>query len=449
MPKTRFVVTFEVNIDNQGANVNEILSAVGQARDAAGIALTEAVIEWQQHWLRDRLCGQDRQAKKGLGHHEDKRRPGCRCGVRSFVKEGFRTAKRTLRTELGEIAFRVGYVRCRTCGRKFSPVLDVLGLASHQRRAGWLEREVVEATARTSFRRAAAEIRGLRGVPVSRSSSHRWAAGIKLPEVNPPPLQLLMADGTGYKKRPGRRGELRVAIGVTSDGRVVPLGTWSGCSWRKISAELKRRLPKKTRPALAVTDGEKGLDDHFASLAERAQRSRWHLLRDLRVLLWHDGLKKSQTDPFGKELAGIVAIEIPEEDWGSVPPLTREQLRQRVTEAEAKFQAMIDEFEEFGYRQGATYLARAKDRIFSRVNLWLETGIVAPSSTGVLEEIMRELGRRVKKLGWNWGDHGITQQASMILLRRYSQEQWEAYWQDRLGLRDRCSVKMTAIHQLN
>jgi len=449
MPKTRFIVTFEVNIDDQGANVNEILSAVGQARDAARVALAEAVIEWQQQWLRDCLCGRDRQAKKGLGGHEDKRRPGRRCGVRSFVKEGFRPAARTLNTDLGEIAFRVGYVRCRTCGRKFSPLLDVLGLASHERHGGWLEREVVEATARTSFRRAAGEIRGLRGVPVSRSSSHRWAAGLKLPEVNPPPLELLMGDGTGYKKRHGRRGELRVAIGVTGDGCVVPLGTWSGRSWRQIAAQLKRRLPKKARPALAVTDGEKGLDDHFASLARRAQRSRWHLLRDFRVLLWHDGLKKGQTDPLQQRLGGIVAVEIPEEDWESVPPLTKERLRQRVEEARAKFQAMIDEFQELGYRQGATYLQRAKDRIFSRVELWLATGIVAPSSTGILEEIMRELGRRVKKLGWNWGDHGITQQASMILLRRYSQNQWEQYWRDRLGLQGRCTVNMTGIHQWN
>lgn len=39
MSKTRFIVTCEVNADAEGANLNGILSAVGRARDTAGIAL--------------------------------------------------------------------------------------------------------------------------------------------------------------------------------------------------------------------------------------------------------------------------------------------------------------------------------------------------------------------------------------------------------------------------
>lgn len=55
-----------------------------------------------------------------------------------------------------------------------------------------------------------------------------------------------------------------------------------------------------------------------------------------------------------------------------------------------------------------------------RIDLSSEIGIVAPKNTGILEDMIREIGRRGKKLGWNWKDHGITQQASTILLRRYS-----------------------------
>ena len=440
MPKGTFVVALEVTVSPEGANVNEVLHAVGQAREAFGVQLAEAIIEWMQQGIRRRLCGRDRRAKKGLGQHPQKPAPDARCGCRRFVREGFRPGKRSLMTDLGSVGFRVGYVRCRRCGKKFAPILDVLGLRPRQGHAGQLERLVVETTCATSFARSVAEVDGLAGIPISRSSSHRWVAGLKLPKIRPPPLQMLMADGTGYKKAGRQRGELRVAIGLTPDGRILPLGSWSGKDWKAIGKEVRRRIGKTAKPAVAVVDGEQGLDHHFARLARRTQRSTWHFLRDLRVLLWRDGLKKAQTDPIRNRLAGIIGVEIPEGDWEEIPPLTRHALGERVDAAREQFQAMIDEFDRLGYRQGSLYLRGAKDRIFSRVDLWLETGIIAPSSTGVLEEIMRELGRRVKKLGWNWKDHGVTQQASMILLRRYSQEQWDEYWRSRLDLRDRCQI---------
>jgi hypothetical protein len=449
MPKATFVVTLEVNIDERGANVNEILHAVGEARHTVGVQLSRAVIEWQQQWVRDRLCAGDRGAKKGLGSHRDKADPQRRCRCRSFVKQGFRQEARRLITDIGQIEFAVGYVSCRRCGRKFAPILDVLGLRPRQGHAGELERIVVEATCKTSFARSVEDVEGLCSIPVSKSSGHRWVAGLKLPEPNPPPLEVLLADGTGYKKCGAQRGELRVAVGVTSQGRLVPLGSWSGQSWKQIGRQVRRRLRKIPKPAVAVVDGEAGLDQHFARLAERTQRCHWHLLRDLRVLLWKDKLKKPQTDPIGHELAGILGVEIPAGDWEQILPVTKEALRKQVTEARAKFQAMIDEFEALGYRHGQRYLQGARDRIFSRIELWLETGIIAPRSTGVLEEIMRELGRRVKKLGWNWKDHGITQEASMILLRRYSLEQWHEYWRERLTLRGRCRIDLTALAQLN
>ena len=84
--------------------------------------------------------------------------------------------------------------------------------------------------------------------------------------------------------------------------------------------------------------------------------------------------------------------------------LTKEALQREVAKARESFQAMIDEFDAMGYRKGKAYLEGARDRIFSRIDLWLETGIIAPRSTGIIEEIMREVGRRVR----SWGGTGRT-----------------------------------------
>ena len=448
MPTITCQVTVEVKVSEEGANVNEILHAVEEARKQFGVRLAQTVIGWMQETIRGRLCGAPK-VSGGWGRHALKSNPGRRCSGRRFVKEGFRGESRHLKTDIGEIEFPVGYVRCERCGRKFAPILEVLEMRPRQGHALELERLVVEATNKTSFARSVEEVEGLAGVPSSKSSHQRWAAGVKLPEVEVPALEQLMADGTKYKKAGGERGELRLAIGITGENRIVGLGTWSGKTWSEIGRELKRRLRGVPRAPVALVDGEAGLDKHVASLAGATQRSQWHFMRDFRVLLWHDGLKKAQTDPLRHRLEGIVGVEIPAGEWEAVAPITRDRLKASVAKARQEFQGMIDEFDRMGYRHGKEYLEGARDRIFTRIDLWLETGIIAPKSTGVIEEIMREVGRRVKKLGWNWGDHGVAQQAAMILLRRYSQTQWHDFWTRRLNLRNRCQITLGDFHQMN
>lgn len=448
MPTITYQVTVEVSVSEEGANVNEVLHAVGEARRQFGVELAEAVIGSIQERVRDRLWG-GAKAPGAWGGHSVKDSPEHRCGGRKFVKEGYRSELRRLKSDLGEIEFPDGYIRCERCGKKFAPILEVLEMWPRQGHGLELERVVVEATNKTSFARSVAEVEGLTGVPTSKSSHHRWTAGLKLPEVQVPALEELMADGTKYKKAGGQRGELRLAIGITGENRIVGLGTWSGKTWSQIGRELKRRLRGVPRVPVALVDGEAGLDKHVASLARSTQRSQWHFMRDLRVLLWHDGLKKAQTDPLRDRLKGIIGVDIPEGEWEAIAPITRERLHAQVAKAREEFQGMINEFDRMGYRHGKEYLEGARDRIFTRIALWLATGIIAPKSTGIIEEIMREVGRRVKKLGWNWGDHGVTQQTAMILLRRYSQPQWHDFWTHRLNLRNRCQITLGDFRRMN
>jgi len=448
MPTITYQVTVEVKVSEDGANVNEVLHAVDEVRQQFGVRLAEALIGWMQETIRDQLCAGGK-LPRAWGRHSVKDRSDHGCRGRRFVKEGFRGESRHLKTDIGQIEFPVGYVRCERCGKKFAPILEVLEMRPRQGHTLELERLVVEATNKTSFARSVEEVEGLAGVPSSKSSHHRWAAGLKLPELEVPPLEQLMADGTRYKKAGGERGELRLAIGITGENRIVGLGTWSGKTWCEIGRELKRRLRRIPRVPVALADGEHGLDKHVASLARSTQRSQWHFMRDLRMLLWHDGLKKAQTEPLRNRLEGILGVEIPAGEWEAVAPITRDRLKEQVAKARQEFQGMIDEFDRMGYRHGKEYLEGARDRIFTRIDLWLETGIIAPKSTGIIEEIMREVGRRVKKLGWNWADRGVAQQAAMILLRRYSLAQWHDFWTRRLNLRGRCHITLSEFHRMN
>ena len=95
-----------------------------------------------------------------------------------------------------------------------------------------------------------------------------------------------------------------------------------------------------------------------------------------------------------------------------------------------------------GYHRAAAYLRRARGQLFNHFRLWLETGIVAPRTTSVLENIIRELVHRLKKLGWNWSDPGAARMGRIVLLRRYDPEAWDQYWRERMNLQGRCHISI-------
>ncbi len=68
---------------------------------------------------------------------------------------------------------------------------------------------------------------------------------------------------------------------------------------------------------------------------------------------------------------------------------------------------------------------------------------MAPRTASIVENTIRELVRRLKKVGWNWSDAGATRMGRVVLLRRYDEETWDKYWRDRMNLQGRCQIQIT------
>lgn len=449
-------ISLTVRIDESGANLNEICAAIQESiRGELAVCVAEEVIEGFQENLRDRLCtpsGQEAGAK-ALGSHRQKEDPERDCEGRKLIKQGYRSSPRKVKTDIGELTFRVGYVQCVECGKKWAPIMDLLEIRPKSKHTTGLERVASEAVMKTSYKRGEEDIEGRGAAPVPRSSAHRWVAQLALPASEIKQIETGMADGTGFKKWPGQRGNLRIVIGFEKDKKVRPMGIWAGKSWEDIGKEIRKRMREEDKDQdvmqmkLFTQDGEVGLDAHLASLAERGQRCIWHLPRDLGYTMWRDEAPLPERKEMSAQLASLVGIEIPEEDWETIQPQDRESLRWKVAGSEKEIQQMIDQFRAKGYSKAANYLENACGQIFAHVHLWLETGIVAPRTTSILENIIRELGRRVKKLGWNWSDEGAEQMAKMVMLRRFDRELWEKYWQQELGLNGRCKIEIKGIRR--
>jgi hypothetical protein len=306
-----------------------------------------------------------------------------------------------------------------------------------------------------SYRRSVAHLDGIGMIPVPKSSVHRWVVQSPCDEVKleDRPFRSLLADGTGYKRRPhaeaglGNHGEIRVLLGIAGK-QVVPLGAWSGQSWEQIAADLQQQRRADAQGPIAhtlITDGEPGLPEALASLARMHQRCQWHQIQDLNVLMWHDGAPRSERRKAQKKIAGILQIELPEEDFDAVSPADKVELEQEMTKAEGALQRMAREMERKGYPQAATYVRNAKDRLFSYVRLWLKTGLVSPRVNSFLERMMREIGRRLKRIGHGWSEAGAAKMTRIILKRVLTPEQWNDYWKERLGLHGNVHFLLRAV----
>ena len=81
----------------------------------------------------------------------------------------------------------------------------------------------------------------------------------------------------------------------------------------------------------------------------------------------------------------------------------------------------------------ATYIRRAKIGMFGYIRRWLKWGLISPRASSMVERVMRELGRRLKKTAYGWSDKGATKIARIILKRFTNAKAWEDYWQNKMN----------------
>lgn len=207
------------------------------------------------------------------------------------------------------------------------------------------------------------------------------------------------------KRRPGKeaklnnRGELRIALGVDKSGSIVPLGVFSGKSWDAIAAAVQGdRDDDKPVADMLVSDGERGIAESFAKLCNFHQRCHWHSIRDLNYTMWQDRAGKAERRQMQKKLTAIIGIELPEEDFEKVDDSDKASLAQAVAVAESDVSKLTKKLYDKGYVSAADYLFRASKNMFSYARRWLLTGIVGPRASSMIERMMRELARRLKRM---------------------------------------------------
>ncbi len=255
-----------------------------------------------------------------------------------------------------------------------------------------------------------------------------------------------MVQGLNSKKAEKENSE--PLSGVTKIGRVEPLGCFTNREWPQIERTIKERI-KEAEPYNIpfIYDGDPGLDDFLCDAAE-SQRCTWHGPRGLHHCLWQDGLKKKDSQPETDKIKHLIGIELPEGDFEILKEEDKEQVKSQYESSKSEIRELIKTFQEKGYRHGASYLENLSDRLFTNIELWLKTGIISPKTTSLLERVFREIGRRLKKIAWGWSDKTVTNLSKMIMIMRYSQDKWEQYWKEKIGIKGYFNIEIGAVKLL-
>lgn len=368
----------------------------------------------------------------------------CTCEHPDLVLDG--GMPRKIRTRLGVVELpRITRVKCKHCGKTFVPLALMCGLEKHQTMSNELAKLVLEQCAQESYRVATGNIHEMTAAKECHSTFRRWVLKTDADEIRVPDGTMgsvpgvVYADGTKCKSIGAGghacRGDVKVLLGVRNEGTVFPIGTWTGHeTWQDISDQLDKRQVKFPDGTILVCDGEIGLAESLSKLASDEQRCQWHVQRDLYHMMRMNGGKIKDVRPMQERLRGIMAIELPKESFAQVPEGQKASIKAKMEQAERDLDVLIGDIRSKGYTVAVNYLERAKHAMFGYVRRWLALGLVCPRASSFIERTMRAIGRRIKKLGYNWKDAGVGKIARIVLKLFATEGEWEEYWRKRMDL---------------
>jgi hypothetical protein len=351
-----------------------------------------------------------------------------RCGNRrGFRRRGQRPGGRTLLTRAGKVRLAAWQVECRACGRRFVPVLELLGLGRHQRRSTGVAEMAAALATGVAYAKAARLLAELAGIDLSARSVRRDTLSLAPARIGPEILEVpvLLLDGTGVRAgdaKTRKNGvELHLAAGLVArrreGGRTVVearlLGATLGQPWDAMASLLAG-----VRPGLVIVDGEEAITDlaiEVFGTDTPIQRCLFHLERQTRWMARYlDRLDAGAADDLQARLHELLTDAYATGDLDT---------------AVASCNTLVDTAEALGADHAVTHLRNAAAHAFTFATNPTAGRLVFGDkgrpelATGVLERVMREMNRRTD-VGIRWSIPGIRGMLMVKLARKYHHGRW-------------------------
>jgi hypothetical protein len=417
-------LSVKVSVAEDRANINDVVKAIKRVLEEIGRYLLKQVLKlWEERIVAAFCTG------RATVRHRRRGRRGRDCqGRRGWVRKGQTKRERSFTTLLGEVKLKLREVKCRGCGARLRPLLGWLGLAPYQREEMGIKHKGIDLAVDLSYRRGSRQLENLGGVRVSRTRLNSWVKGteIELDLSLEDWPKLIYADGTGYHRQDGERGQVKLVLLKGFSGRVDGVKVYVDRSWEEIGKELKSRLgEERLRGCVLLSDGEEAIEKNLLVEGMEHQRCQWHGWKDLGYMLWAEGMSKEEREIIVSQLRKL-SIALPFEE--RVAEEDKEGVREKLKGVKASLQEMVVYLRSRGYLKASGYLHRAGERLFTYVELWLERGLQLRKTLDIMERTMREVGRRTKRIGASWGDVGLLAILKFLLKRYFDRQGYEEAW---------------------
>ena len=355
--------------------------------------------------------------------------------------------EKQLRTSIGVVHLILTRVRCGNCNKTYSPMTKLFDLDQYSRKSREFEKLALETITQQSFRRASKNLNDTVGVVTPHTTLHSWFQKTDAININVhKKVDYLIADGTGYKKhydeKNSNRGEVRVVIGYNKNGEVIPFGAWTRASWKDIGKFIKSanhpsdKIKFKPIAKTLITDGEEELVRAMKKLADTHQRCLFHITHELVPLLQYKDLTSKDTAvKLSEELNSLLYIDLPESNTEPLKSLEDKlNIELKLIDMKTAVENFISELKNRGYNKAQTFIENSKNQMFTYIDNWLKTGVSNPKVTSLVERTMREIKRRIKKIGFAWSEKGTEKMTRLVLLQLSSTNKyWENHWLSKTG----------------
>lgn len=362
----------------------------------------------------------------------------------TYYRYGRQGRERKFITSFGPIRYRLAQLYDRQTKKVFPPLVKKLSILSHKQ----YQREALEAVVgqviHLSYRLGEKEVRRIKGYAPGKSTVHR---GIKelaeqygqWPSLKQRAFTFLMVDGTKVKRQgprgaPLEKADMRWAL--ASEGvnrRFEPVGFWVDKDWGFIRKELEERLAYEQLEVL-FSDGGPGIEENLLSEGMRPQRCVWHGKRDFPFLLYQDGAKKEEQQPFHQLVKGILLFSLTKELLEEVLPPEKELIVALVEEIKRGFDKLIKALDPEKYPKARTYIENFSRNALLVFEYWLEGKGWIPLTTNVIESAFSRIVNRVKHIGRRWSDEGLINWLMIAFRKIYKPALWTELWEKYLNI---------------
>jgi hypothetical protein len=400
------------------------------------------------------------------------------CCCKTPALRRYRRESKKLSTSVGPVKFDCNRLRCKNCKKSVVPLREILSIKRYQSESREFQKLSCETATQQSFRRSCKHLSQIGGIQINRMKLPRIISRANADEIDPnmrgKEIKYLIADGTGFPEwKPSapepevatqkqaiagkqkksnqtkeRKSDLKVVIALNVKHEMTPVGVWAKRGWKHVAQTIKKAnnhpkvMPKPIADIL-LCDGEAAIIDEMGPLAREIQRCQWHLTYEFFHLMKYQ--EKCETEisrTLTTKLYRAIELGIPEND--DIESKTR--LEVLIFEAEKSIDKVIDELKERTHLIAATYVENAKENLFTFLRHWIRTGEVAPKVTSRIERLMRELGRRIKKIGFNWSAKGAARITRILLKIIAGKNLWENEWKEKLCLKNAVSLTLKGVY---